>query len=829
MPLLSVLLQELRYTARTLRREPLFAFGVIATFALSIGTNAAMFGLVSRLLIAPPPGVHAPERVARVQIERGGPNGERFAMSSMSYPMFEALRAQQRAFNAVAALRTDTVVVGRGEQLAQAGVVQATGDYFRVLGAAPALGRFFGPADDELPLGNLVVVLSHAYWQAHYAGQTSVLGQEIIIDDQRYTIIGVAQPGFNGDRLARVDLFLPLSAALRHHDYGWWANEHVNMVFAIARLRPDVNATVATQLATSALPRSAPHDADAAVLLEPVQPGSSARATPQGRIALWLTGVSLIVLLIATANVGTLLLLRAARRRRDFAVRVALGAGRAQLARQLIMESVLLALLGGAAGLLLSRWFGTLLRSTLWPSLPAEEGFTDARVLLASVLVAALAGVLAGLAPLRQLKRANITDDLRGSRLAFQNVLVGMQVALCTVLLIGAGLFVRSLERVQAQDLGFQTSDLLFVTLDFRISLPGSERDAVHEDAVRRVRGVLGVSRATAVQAMPFGAFHVPPLSVPGLAEMPTIDGQPPFMYGASLDYLQMMRVRALQGRLFDERDTRNGPLVVLVNESMARHLWPGQPALGKCIRAGYGAGVPLGFGAGNPAATAPCREVVGVVRDSRARSLRPDGNEAKFMQFYVPFEQLPRPPAPNYFAINGLLVQVAANAEGVSAAVQRAIQTGSNVPLYARVRPYQELLDPQLRSWRLGASLFSVFSFLALAIAAVGLFGVVSYSVAQRTRELGVRIALGASRALLWRLVVLRAVALVGIGLGAGTIAALAAGPAIRGLLFQTQPWEPANLAAAALTLLAVTVIAALWPAWRAGRVNPMVTLRTD
>ena len=822
------ILRELRLAFRSVKREPLFALGVIATFALSIGTNAAMLGLVTRLMIAPPPGIGAVDRVMRVQIEHVGYNGEPFAMSTMSYPAAIGLAEQKRVFSASAAVIGDTVAIGRGDQLAQATAIQASGEYFRVMQAAPALGRFFGPADDVLPLGNLVVVLSHAYWQAHFSGDPGVLGRELVIDDQPFTIIGVAARGFNGDGLGAIDLFMPLTAALRNRDFGWWTNDRINMVWAVVRLADGVDAAMAAQIATTTLPMASFGADDAPKLrLEPVVPGASSRQSPQARIALWLSGVSIIVLLIATANVSTLLLLRAARKRLDFAVRIAIGAGRYVLIRQMVVESLTLALTGAIAGLLLSRWFSTVLRNTLLPGVAPGEAFIDRRVLVASVLLAILAGLVAGLAPIAQLRNTSISQDLRVDRGTFQNALVALQVALCTILLIGAGLFVRSLQRVQSQDLGFTTTDLTYVTLDFRLSLPGAEQDRSHEEAVRRMRAIPGVTAVAPVQAMPFGSFHVPPLSVPGLPEMPTIEGQPPFMYGATLDYLRMMQVTLRDGRLFNESDTRTSPLVVLVNESMARHLWPNEPALGKCIRAGYGPGMQPGMGNGNPADTAPCREVVGVVRDSRARSLRPDGNEARYMQFYVPFAQLPVPPAPNYSAINGILVQSVAGAN-VSSAIQRTVQSDASVPLYARVRSYQDLIDPQLRSWRLGATLFSAFSLLALAIGAVGLFGVVSYRVSQRTREIGVRIALGATRQLLWRMVITDSLRLVVVGITTGAIAALAAGAFIRELLFQTQPWEPANIALAVSVLVLVTIAAALWPAWRAARVDPLKALRT-
>jgi putative ABC transport system permease protein len=349
----------------------------------------------------------------------------------------------------------------------------------------------------------------------------------------------------------------------------------------------------------------------------------------------------------------------------------------------------------------------------------------------------------------------------------------------------------------------------------------------VHRDAVTRVRRLDGVTTASVVQAMPFGNFHVPPISVPGLADTPTIDGQPPFLYAATPEYLRLMNVRAVQGRLFNPDDER-GPLVVLVNETFARRVWPGQNALGKCIRAGHDPA--LDEPSMQASSALPCRTVVGVVRDSRARSLRPVGREAALMQYYVPFTQVPKFPfAHDPSEVSGILVGVRGDPEQLAAAVQRIIQGTANTPVYARVRPYQELLDPQLRPWKLGATLFVAFGSLALVIAAVGLFGVISYVTSQRTREIGLRLALGGSAGSVSRSVVLQAVRMVAIGIVIGVAAALVAGPRVQDLLFETTSHDAAILLVATVTLLLVAVAAAAFPALRASRVSPMVALRVD
>ena len=838
MSVLDDLTREFRYAVRTFRREPAFVAGVVLTFGLVIGTNAAMFGLVQRLMLAAPPGIRDAERVVRVGLTYVSEDGGRITMTSTSYPAFQSVAALGSAFTAAAAVQSDSVTTGRGADLAEVAAVQASGDYFATVGVQPALGRFFGPADDELPAGNDVVVLSYAFWQRRFAGEASAIGQGLLVNDQLLTIIGVAPRGFNGTELGSTDLFVPMTTAYRSRGAGWWSDPRIRLVSVIARLRSGVTPANAGALASAAIreviPPSGERDAPT-VSLESLVPGPSARQSPQARVALWLAGVSLVVLLIATANVGTLLLLRAARRRRDVAIRITLGAGRAQLARQLVIESLLLALAGCVMGLVLSRWLADIVRVTLLPNVAANDHIIDPNVLAVSIVAASVAGLLASLGPLAQLGRRNLSAELRAGsghgasgRFVFQHALLALQVALSMVLVVGAGLFVQSLRRVQSQDLGFSTSRLLYVQLDFRAAAPGPERDRVHEEATRRIASVPGVTGATAVQGMPFSSHNIPPMNVPGYALPSPAVQQLPIMYAATPLYLEMMGVRLIGGRLFTTRDTTGTPLVVLVNETMARTMWPGQSALGKCVKAGHVGSPELG----DPMAAAaflPCREVVGVVRDSRARSLRTEGDEAKLMQYYVPIGQTPPAPFPNVPNIHGLLVRTVGEPERLVAPVQRIIQSTSALPVYARVRPYQTLIDPQLRSWRLGATLFSAFGILALGIATVGLFAVVSYLVSQRTQEIGVRLALGGSGARVAKLVVRDAVRMAAVGGAVGLMIALAGGSIVQSMLFATSPREPVVMLAAALVLLAVTVGAAAVPAWRAGRVSPMTVLRGD
>lgn len=799
---------SLRYAVRSLRREPALVAGVIATFALAIGANAAMFGLVSRLMLAAPPGVADPGQVGRMPM-------------TTNYPEYRRVASLTDAFSGVAAVRELEMILGRGGDATAVRALAATGSYFSTLGATPSLGRFFDVRDDELPAGNTVAVLSRSFFDARYGGDARALGSPIELDGVTYTVIGVAARNFSGDNTRAVDVFVPLSAAMRAQDAGWWTNDKIRAISVIARARDGISTEAAS--------------GRAGIELESLLP-SSVRNSTQARIAKWLMGVSLIVLIIATANVGTLLLLRALRKRREVAVRLALGASRSSLISQLTLESTVLALAGGVVGLLISNWLAGVVRGTLMPDLAPTDGLADSRLMALTLALSAGAGICAGLTPLALVAQKSLTSDLTGTgmlgsrtRSRAQRALVGLQVALCTLLLVGAGLFVRSLDRVKSQELGYSVAKLLWVDIDFRERLGGREHDDYHRDVARKVASLPGVTGATIAQATPFGSFHVPPISVPGKSEPPNVNGQLPMLYASTPEYLKVMGVRLLRGRLLDAGDRAGSQLVVLVNETFAREVWPGESALGKCIRAGHDPFEEPIDGMASP--SLPCRTVVGVVRDSRVRSLRPVNREASLMQYYVPYEQVPKPPAfvGDVPEVRGLVVAVAGDPARMAPVVQRSIQSTSAMPVYARVRPYQELLDPQMRPWRLGATLFVAFGALALAIAAVGLFGVVSYIVSQRTREIGLRLALGGSGARVGRAVVGQAVRMVAAGVVVGMLAALATSPRVRDLLFETTPRDLTVLAAAATTLVVVAIAAALLPAWRAARLIPMVALRQD
>ncbi|MEO7965211.1 MAG: ABC transporter permease, partial [Gemmatimonadaceae bacterium] len=587
----------MKYIVRRLSREPAFVAGVSLTFALAISATAAMFTLVDRLMLAPPPGVERAERIVSAHFSYASDEGEAMTMETTSFPVFQTVAEERRLFANVAIARPDTVTLGRGADLTNVAAIEASGNYFSALGAGASLGRLFG-ADDDALAGSDVVVLSHAFWQRRFGGERGIVGQTIILGGTTLTIIGVAAPGFNGTGLSPVDVFLPLSTAMRNSESGWRTNSGMLLGQVVARLHEGVAPAMAAQGVTAALKRAQGDRANGRVVgatLEPLAGGRTARESTQGRVTLWLTGVAMLVLVIATANAATLLLLRGARRRRDAGIRLALGSSTARLLRDSMLEGLILAFVGAVCGIVLSYWLADLIRVTLLPTIAPLQRTVSNRGVVLALVIATGAGMLAGIAPIAFFRGRELATQLRVSgdfgasgRFVTQRILVALQVMVCTVLLVGAALFVRSMQRVQSQDLGFSTSHLLYVTLDFPDAFAESQHNAVFEDAVRRIRGERGVRRATVAQGLPFGSHNIPPIDIPGHPLPPPNEQQLPIMYGATPELLAMFGIRPLDGRLLTDQDRRGTPLVVLVNETMARNAWPGERAIGKCIRIGF-------------------------------------------------------------------------------------------------------------------------------------------------------------------------------------------------------------------------------------------------
>ncbi len=830
--------QDIVYAARSLRRQPAFTLFVTLALALGIGANSAIFGLLDRLLLSAPPHVRDAGRVVRLMVTEGG-EGPRFTMSSTSYATFADLSHAVRSFESIAASAPGPLVFGRGRSAMSVHGAKVSGTYFELLGALPETGRFLVAEDDRPPAGLDVAVISYSFWQSQLGGDSGAVGRGIDLDGSRYSIVGIAPRGFTGDGVDPVDIWIPLSAGMRNMPAGWRENRGLNLVTVFARLRRDVTESAARQEATAAyrhgregldFARRSAGEIGFLPLIAAVGPSGITR---EGQITLWLGGVALAVFLIAVGNVTTLLLLRSARYQRETAVRLALGMNGGRLVRLWVTESLLLAGLGGAVGLVAAHWGASATRLALLPEMAPGEGLFGSRVLAMTVTATILAGLVAGLISARQTYTTALAHRVGTNaqrrivrRSPLLTALLLLQTGLSAALLAGAGLFLVSLNHARTQNLGFTAKRILLAQLP-QGEDGGAQDDAYYRDALQRVRMLPGVELAIPVDSLPFGAHTVPPIGVPGMASAPGESTQLPFMNAAAPGYFSLMGTTLLKGRVFDSRDGTGAPLVVVVSETMARTIWPGQDPIGRCIRIGYSPGESPSLQA---SASLPCRDVVGIVADARQRSIRPEA--IPIMEYYVPFDQRPAPPFPGIPTISGLLIRPAAAADErvVERAVQQAMQSVSAADaVYVEVHPYQDLLEVQIRPWRLGSTLFSIFGGLAVALAGIGLYGVQSYLVAQRTKELGIRRALGARSTRLIAGVVAEALSIALIGLVFGALLVLAFGRLLEPLLFGVTSRDPWVLASVGLTLMAVASFASWGPALRATRVDPATALRAE
>ena len=802
-----------RATARTVRRSPGMVVGIVLTLALGIGANAAIFQVVDRLLLRPPLHIEAPDRVVRLVLERqNGPS-----QVTLTYPDVEVMNGAS-AFSGVAKVdHTSEFIVGTGPEAGPARGQLASASFFPTLGVTPERGRFYGPDEDRVG-ANLTVVLSHGFWTRAYAGDPDIVGRTIRIDGQASTVVGVTPEGFTGAGLQQVDLWLPMDPwnALLTGGEGWRESRGWWWLTGVARLADGVSREAAAAEATALFhggrageeEDSGLSEENARIGIAALTAGSDGRATEESRVALWLLGVSLAVLLIACANVANLLLARGARARAETAIRLALGVSRARLIGQMVLQTVVLALAGGGVAVLVASWTRDLIQRALLPEIHFPATGVELRVLSFAVGVSLLAGLLAGIGPAVQSARASFAEDLKAGRRGNSGSRVGrglavFQGALAVVLLVGAGLFVRSLRAVRGVDMGMDVDRLAMVRIDPTATLSvQADMSEVYEDGLQRVRDLPGVEAATLTSSPLFWSF-AQRLRVPGLDSIPSMPGGGPYWFAVTPGYFETVGQRIERGRAFDARDGTGGAPVAVVTRLMADSLWGGDAALGQCLLVG-------------DAEEPPCTEVVGIAEAASRGDLEEDPSFA----YYLPLAQTQASPQGIYLRSRdpGALV-------GPAGEVLRA----SPDVRWATVTPLRDALDPQARSWRMGATMFTVFGLLALVVASIGLYSLLSFQVAQRTREIGIRTALGAERGRILRQVVLEGARLAAVGVGLGLLLALALGPLARDLLFRVSPRDPLTLAGVAAILLVVATLASTVPGLRATRVEPTEALRNE
>ncbi len=824
--LFEVIAQDARHAVRALRATPGFTVTALVCLAVGIGANATMFGVADRLFLQPPAGIRDPGAVVRVYFDRamrgmpGTPGG-----GPGSYPDFTDLRTRATggatpAFQSIAAYSNETFDYGTGADVRRVGGQAVTAQYFEVLHTHPALGRFFLPEEDSIALTHPVAVVSYSFWQRELGSDPHVIGRVIKIDGRDFTIIGVAERGFSGFDLQPLDVWIPLHELPSGPGPMAFTQRFAIWLPLVARLAPGVTRSEADARATTVKrqidPVMAPDlDPRVRVVTGPLLQADGPERSSQASIALWLVGAVGFVLLIACANVANLLLARGARRRREIAVRQSLGARRGQLMRLFLAESLVLAILGGALGLVLSVWTAGI---TKFFPLPPGTAVVDLRVIAFTAALSVITALIAGVMPAIVSTQGDLTSALKdGARRsgrgqsAAQTVLLVVQAALSIVVLAGAALFVRSLRNVHAIDLGLDSDHIVLATLDLQGSTYDSTaRKQLTRRVVERLGALPGVRAVSYEGVPPFQGVMSLRTQLPG-QDSSTSDRRPIYANFVGPNFLQANGTPLLRGRDISETDRSGTMPVVVVNQTMAARLWPGRDPIGQCIEISVG---PSQAGAGPT-----CSYVVGVMGDGKYMQV----TEKPAAFYIIPYSEL------TMGLPQTLVIRTSGNPARLLPDVRSAIASlAPNLP-NLNVRLLSDAIDPQLQPYRIGAVLFTVFGVLALGLAAIGLYGVVAYVVAQRTREAGVRIALGAREADVVRVMGGQGMrpALIGIVLGVGI--ALILTRLIANQLYGVSPSDPATYAAVALVLCAVAALACYLPARRAARVDPVIALRSE
>jgi predicted permease len=809
---------DLRYTWRALWRDPFVTAFIVVILALGIGANGAMFGVIDKLLLQGPEHVRDPERVMRLYSTVRGRSGPE-TTAIFGYVTYSLLARGSRSLEGVAAYQVNEGYLGLGAESQPIVMGRATTSFFPLLGVRPARGRFFTAAEDDATAPERVAVIDYDLWQRMFGGKDRALGATILLQDERYRVIGVASRGFTGVGLSRVDVWTPLSLMGVGMGPDWHTKWSWTSIRVIGRLKPGVTPAQAGDDATAV--HASGYTGGERGLREARQTFAPLTWTDDGRepgtisVARWLMAVSVIVLLTACANVVNLLLARSSRRHREIAIRQALGAGRGRLARLLFAEGLLLAAIAFGASLAVAYLLGGLLRATLLTDVAWTSPTLDARVLAASAAIALACGLLVGVFPALQSSRCDLMASLNaaariggGTRSRLRAVLTVAQAALSVMLLLGAGLFVRSVRELDSLPLGIDADRVLTVPIkpsEPRTGAMQESRAAFLARVLERVRREPGVERAAISIGVPFGSFYGVALYIPGRDSLPPLSGGSPRIHGVGEDYFATVGTPILRGRAFTASDHAGSEHVVVVSDRIARSYWPGEDALGKCIIVWKKAG--------------PCARVVGIAANTFTREV----SEQPGLPYYVPLEQVQFGGRPT------VLVRPAGEPAAMVAPLRRALLEVDSTLAYLDIRTVRERIDPQLRPWRLGMTVFTLFGVLAALVAAAGLYGLAAYLVTTRTHEIGVRMALGATSARVGREVVSQSVAMAALGIALGLIAAFVAGRFLEPLLFHTSARDPVVMIAVGVAMLGVACVAAIVPALRAARIAPATALRSD
>jgi predicted permease len=807
---LEDLSQDLRYALRGLRKHRGFTVVAVITLALGIGANTAIFTVINTVLLRPLPYERPDQLVVLMETISERPVG-------VSYPNFVDWRNQSTSLENVAAVRNRESfnLTGAGEsERIQGRLVSA--NFLSTLGVKPFRGRDF-LAEEDQPGANPVAIVSHALWQRRFGADESILGKQLALNGQQFTVIGITPPDFQYGSEADISVPIGLSAErfkLRGKDPGVNAFARLKQGTSIEAANAELN-TIAARLEQQ-YPDS---NTGRRMRVEALRESVVGQVRP---VLLTLLGAVGFVLLIACANVANLLLTRSAGRQKEMAIRTALGAGRTRILRQLFTESAVLALAGGVVGLLLALWGTSLISSYIPEGIPrmSELGI-DGRVLLFTLGASLLTGVFFGLAPALQSFDRNLTETLKeGERNSSRGhnragkLLVISEVALTLVLLVGAGLLVKSFWRLSQVDPGFDPQNVL--AMQISISARPEEGPKVNgflSEVQSRVQALPGVQSVSVSNGLPFEGANFPPFVIDGQPQ--PAPGQEPtgLLYTVSTDYFKTMDIDLVRGRLFSSQDTRDTPQVALIDEVFARQYFLNQDPIGRR------------FKLNTP--DAESREIVGVVRHVEHVGL--EGQTANTAEFYFNFDQLSIATLPRYVRRVNLLVRTTVEPLSLAGPVRNQISALDKDQAVFNVRTMEQVLSRSVAARRFSMILLGVFAMLALTLAAVGIYGVISYSVAQRTREVGIRMALGANTVDVIKLVVRDGLKLVLIGIGAGLAGALLLTRMMTTLLFGVTPTDALTYITVALGLIVVALIACCIPARRATKVDPLVALRFE
>ncbi len=817
--------RDIQYAFRTLTKNPGFAFIGIVTLALGMAVNTTLFSVVNGFLLRPLPVPH-PEQITVLALQQASLPGNRH----FSYPDFEDLRDHADSFSDILAFRVSLAELAVDQRADHCVMSRVSSNYFSSLGVKPAYGRFILPTEGRTPGADPVMVLGYSYWRRRFAADPNVVGKKVEINQHPFTIIGVAPSDFKGTYTALdMDAFVPFSAEMAEDPDNpvekTWTSRVSRSLTLMGRLKPGVTIKQAqASLNVLAQRISEQHpDTEKGITVQ-LFPEKLARPEPDPQnpipaAAIAFMALAGLVMLVACFNIANVLLVRATVRQREMAIRAALGAGHGRLVRQYLTESLLLSLLGGGAGLLLGSWAAGILGSLrLGSELPITFDFhPDATVYLFALAAVLLTGLIVGILPALRAARTNVITVLheggRGSssgprRQLARNALVVAQVAGSLVLLIVAGLFIRSLDKAQKINLGFNPDHVLNLSVDVaQIGYKEPRGRVVYRDIENRIRALPGVESVA--------QGFTTPMSLISTGDRLTIENhplepgqQPPDVsYNmVTVGYFDTLQISLLRGRKFTDSDREKAPLVAIVNQTMAKKFWPNEDALGRRFSL--------------KGAKGPFIEVVGIVQDGKYQDVTEDPQP----YFYVPFEQ-------SYMSIRTIHVRTSVPPETLALQIESQIhELAPDVPVTQVQTMTQSLQGANgFFFFRFGAQITAVMGLLGLILAVVGIYSVVSYAAAQRTQEIGIRVAMGATTRDILRMVLRQGLGVVGIGLALGVVIALAGTQLMGSLIVGIKASDPLTFTVVVLSLTAVALFACWIPARRATRIDPLVALRHE